>query len=161
MKAVDVQILTELMVDARTPFSHIAKKIGVSHQTVRNRYERMKKEGIIKACSVLVDGHKLGDEGTIFFMLSLAPEVNKEDVMKSLIQMPELYLIVEVIGDYDFFAWARFKNLYQLSHLVGDIRHLGNINRIETLLLTQTYFAFSLAPKVTIKCDGMDLPKRP
>jgi DNA-binding Lrp family transcriptional regulator len=50
MNAVDVQILIELMADAQTPFSHIAKKIGVSHETVRKRYERMKKEGTIKQC---------------------------------------------------------------------------------------------------------------
>jgi Lrp/AsnC family transcriptional regulator for asnA, asnC and gidA len=159
MNEVDIQILTELMKDAQTPFSQIAKKIGVSHQTVGKRYKKMKKDGIIKVCSVLVDGSKLGDEGTIFFMLSLAPEVKKEDAIKSLIQMPELYLVVELIGDYDFYAWARFKNLSQLAYLVGDIRHLGTIDRIETLLLTQTYFSFSLAPKVAIKCDGMDLPR--
>jgi Lrp/AsnC family transcriptional regulator for asnA, asnC and gidA len=159
MDEIDIKILTELMVDAQMPFSQIAKKIGLSHQTIGKRYERMKKEGIIKGCSVLVDGNKLGDNGTTFFMLSLAPEVKKEDVMKSLIQIPELYLIVEVIGDYDFFVWARFKNLHQLAHLIGKIRNLGNIDRIETLLLAQTYFAFSLAPKVSIKCNGIDLPR--
>ena len=161
MNAVDIQILTELMVDAQTPFSHIAKKIGVSHETVRKRYERMKNKGIIKQCTALVDGHKLGDEGTAFLMLSCASEVKKEDVMKSLTQIPDLYMIIELIGDYDFFAWARLKNVQQIAHLIGDIRRLGNINRIETILLTQTYFTFSLAPEVTIKCDGMDLPKRP
>ena len=159
MNEVDIQILTELMKDAQTPFSHIAKKIGVSHQTVGKRYEKMKKDGIIKVCSVLVDGSKLGDKGTVFFMLSLSPEVKKEDAMKSLIRMPELYLVVEVIGDYDFYAWARFKNLRRLAYLIGNIRNLGTIDQIETLLLTQTYFSFSLAPKVAIKCDGMDLPR--
>ncbi len=159
MDEVDIKILTELMGDAQMPFSQIAKKIGVSHQTIGKRYERMKKEGTIKACSVLVDGKKLGDNGTTFFMLSLASEVKKEDVMKSLMQMPELYLIVELVGDYDFFVWARFKNLSQVSHLIGKIRLLGNIDRIETLLLAQTYFAFSLAPKIAIKCNGIDLPR--
>jgi len=160
MDAVDVQILTELMADAQTPFSRVAKKIGVSHETVRKRYEKMKKEGTIKQCTVLVDGHKLGDEGTVFLMLSCAREVKKADVMECLKRIPDLYMIIELIGDYDFLAWARLKNLHQLAQLVGDIRSLGNIDRMETLLLTQTYFAFSLAPEVAIKCDGMDLPKR-
>jgi DNA-binding Lrp family transcriptional regulator len=132
MDAVDVQILSELMADAQTPFSRIAKKIGVSHETVRKKYARMKKEGTIK-----------------------------QDVLESLKQIPDLYMIIELIGDYDFFAWARLKNMQQLAQLVGDIRDLGNIDRMETLLLTQTYFTFSLAPKVAIKCNGMDLPKRP
>jgi DNA-binding Lrp family transcriptional regulator len=161
MNAVDVQILAELMADAQTPFSRVAKRIGVSHETVRKRYEKMKKEGTIRQCTVLVDGHKLGDEGTVFLMLSCAREVKKVDVMESLKQIPDLYMIIELIGDYDFFAWARFKNLHQLAQLVGDIRNLGNIDRMETLLLTQTYFTFSLAPEVAIKCNGMDLPKRP
>jgi Lrp/AsnC family transcriptional regulator for asnA, asnC and gidA len=161
MDAIDVRILMELMADAQTPFSHIAKKIGVSHETVRKRYARMKREGTIKQCTVLVDGHKLGDEGTAFLMLSCAAEVNKKDVLESLKCLPDLYMIIELIGDYDFFTWARFKNLEQLAQLVGDIRKLGNIDRVETILLTQTYFGFSLAPKVAIKCDGMDLPRRP
>jgi Lrp/AsnC family transcriptional regulator, regulator for asnA, asnC and gidA len=161
MDAVDFQILAELMADAQTPFSQVAKKIGVSHETVRKRYEKMKKEGIIRQCTILVDGHKLGDEGTVFLMLSCAREVKKEDVMRSLKQIPDLYMIIELIGDYDFYAWARLKNLNQLAQLIGDIRNLGNIDRMETLLLTQTYFTFSLAPQVTLKCDGMDLPKRP
>jgi len=160
MDAVDVQILSELMADAQTPFSHIAKKIGVSHETVRKKYERMKKEGTIKQSTILIDGHKLGDEGTVFLMLSCAREVKKKDVLERLKHIPDLYMIIELIGDYDFFAWARLKNTQQLAQLVGDIRLLGNIDRIETLLLTQTFFAFSLAPKVAIKCNGMDLPKR-
>ncbi len=45
MGEVDIKILTELMGDAQMPFSQIAKNIGVSHQTVGKRYERMKKEG--------------------------------------------------------------------------------------------------------------------
>ena len=160
MDAVDVQILAELMTDAQTPFSKVAKRIGVSHETVRKRYEKMKKEGTIRQCTVLVDGHKLGDEGTVFLMLSCAREVKKEDVMESLKQISDLYMIIELIGDHDFFAWARLKNLQRLAQLVGDIRNLGNIDRIETLLLTQTYFTFSLTPEVKLKCDGMDLPKR-
>lgn len=161
MDAVDVQILAELMADAQLPFSRIAKKIDVSHETVRKKYARMKKQGIIKQCTILIDGHKLGDEGTAFLMLSCAAEEKKEDVMESLKQIPDLYMIIELIGDYDFFAWSRLKNVQQLAQLVGDIRKLGNIDRIETLMLTQTYFAFSLAPKVAIKCNGMDFPKRP
>jgi Lrp/AsnC family transcriptional regulator for asnA, asnC and gidA len=161
MDAIDVQILTELMTDAQTPFSHIAKKIGVSHETVRKRYERMKEEGTIKQCTVLVDGHKLGDEGTAFLMLSCASEVNKKDVLESLKLIPDLYMIVDVIGDYDFFTWARLENIEKLARLVGSIRSLGNIDRVETILLTQTYFAFSLAPTVAIKCNGMDLPRKP
>ena len=160
MDAVDVQILSELMADAQTPFSHIAKKIGVSHETVRKKYERMKKEGTIKQSTILIDGHKLGDEGTVFLILSCAPEVVKKDVLESLTHIPDLYMIIELVGDYDFFAWARLKNMQQLAHLVGDIRQLGSIDRMETLLLTQTYFSFSLAPEVAIKCNGMDLPKR-
>jgi Lrp/AsnC family transcriptional regulator for asnA, asnC and gidA len=158
MSEVDKKILIELMKDAQTPFSKIAKNVDVSHQTVANRYYKMKKEGMIKVCSVLVDGEKLGDKGTVFFMLSLTPEVKKEDIMKNLMHIPELYLIVEVIGEYDFFTWARFKSLGQLAYLVGKIRKLGNIDRIETLLLTQTYFGFSLAPEITIKSKGIDLP---
>ena len=158
LDAIDTQILTELMVDAQTPFLQIAKKIGVSHGTVGKRFEKMKKDGIIGSCSVLIDGRKLGDEGTVFLMLSCAREANKATVMENLEKIPDLYLIVELMGDYDFLAWARLKNMKQLAQLVVEIRQNAEIDRMETLLLTQTYFSFSLAPKVAVKCNGMDLP---
>ena len=150
----------ELMVDAQLSFSEISEKLGVSRETVRKKYEKMKKEGIIKALMILFDGRKIGEQGAAFLMVTCLRGANKGDVFQKLQAVRDVCLVSELMGDFDFFVWARVRGLPQIGELVNDIRKCEGIDRIETLLLPQTYFSFSLIPKVSIKCDGTDLPKR-
>jgi Lrp/AsnC family transcriptional regulator, regulator for asnA, asnC and gidA len=160
MDPIDVQILLELMNDAQLPFSEISRRIGISRETVRKRFEKMMKEGSIKKLMVLVDGHKIGEQGAAFLMITCLRDANKEVVFQNLEATTDVCLVTQLIGDFDFFVWVRAKSLPQIGQVVNDIRGCEGIDQIETLLLPQTYFAFSLLPKITIKCDGMDLPKR-
>lgn len=156
---VDTQIITELIADAQMPFSEISQKIGVSRETVRKRFEKMKKEGIIRRITILIDGRKIGEQGTAFLMLTCLRGADKKIVFQKLKIIPDVCMITELMGEFDFFVWARIRDLQQIAQIIGEIRKCEGIDQIETLLLPQTYFGFSLIPKVSIRCDGMDLPK--
>jgi Lrp/AsnC family transcriptional regulator len=157
---IDTQILTELIKDAQMPFSTIGQKIGVSRETVRKRFEKMKKDGIISRITILIDGHKIGEQGTAFLMLTCLRGADKNLVSQKLQIIPDVCLVTELIGEFDFFVWARIKDLQQIAQIISEVRKCEGIDRIETLLLPQTYFGFSLIPKISVKCDGIDLPKR-
>ena len=148
------------MKDAQMPFSEISQKIGISRETVRKRFEKMKKEGIIDKITILVDGRKIGEQGTAFLMLTCLRGADKKAVFQKLQTVPDVCLVTELMGDYDFFLWARIREMQQIAQIVSDIRKQEGIDSIDTLLLPQTYFGFSLIPKISIKCDGLDLPKR-
>jgi Lrp/AsnC family transcriptional regulator, regulator for asnA, asnC and gidA len=158
--AIDSQILMELMANGQMSFSEISEKIGVSRETVRKRFDKMKKKGVIRRISILIDGHKIGEQGVAFLMLTCLKGANKESIFQNLQNVPDVCLVTELMGDFEFFVWARVRDVQQLAQLVNDIRKYEGIDRIETLLLPQTYFGYSLIPKVSIKCDGLDLPKR-
>jgi Lrp/AsnC family transcriptional regulator for asnA, asnC and gidA len=160
MDPLDTAILMELIDDAQMSFSQISRRIGVSRETVRKRFEKMKEEGVIKALTVLVDGRKIGEQGVAFLMITCLKSANKEIVFQSLQNTKDVCMITELMGDFDFFVWARVRGIPQVGDLITDIRKCEGIDRIETLLLPQTYFAFSLIPKTSIRCDGLDLPKR-
>lgn len=160
MDTVDTQILTELMKDAQMPFSRISQKIGVSRETVRKRFEKMKKEGIINRITILIDGRKIGEQGVAFLMLTCVRGANKTVAFENLKVLPDVCVVTELMGDFDFFVWIRVRDLEQIAHLINDIRNCKEIDHVETLLLPQTYFSFSLIPKISVKCDGLDLPKR-
>ncbi len=160
LDAVDTQILTELIKDAQMPFSEISKKIGVSRETVRKRFERMKKEGVIHKITLLIDGRKIGEQGTAFLMLTCLRGADKEAVFQKLQVIPDVCLVTGLMGDFDFFVWARIRDLEQIAQIISEIRKHEGIDHIETLLLPQTYFSFSLIPKTSTRCDGIDLPKR-
>ncbi len=156
----DMQILNELMINGQMPYSKISQKIGVSRETVRKKFERMKKEGIIEKITVLIDGHKIGEQGIAFLMIMCLRGANKAAIFNNLKITPDVCLVSELMGDFDFFVWARVRNMQQIAELINDVRKYEGINRIETLLLSQTYFGFSLIPKASVRCDGIDLPKR-
>ena len=159
MDALDSQILIELMTDAGTPFSKIAKKIGVSRETVRKRFDKMNKNGTIIHSSILIDGHKLGEQGSSFFMVTCVRGSDKKAIFQNLQRIRDVCLVAELMGDFDFFVWVRLRDIQHLATIVNEIRKFKEIDQVETLLLPQTYFSFSLMPKVMVKCDGTDLQK--
>jgi DNA-binding Lrp family transcriptional regulator len=158
--ATDTQILIELMTNGQMPFSKISQKIGVSRETVRKRFEKMKKEGVIEKITILIDGHKIGVQGTAFLMITCLRGANKAAIFKNLKITPDVCLVTELLGDFDFFVWASVIDMQQIAQLTNDVRKYEGVDRIETMLLTQTYFAFSLIPKISVKCDGLDFPNR-
>ena len=58
--------MKQLLKDAQTPFLRIAKKLGVSPETVRTRYGKMKEDGTIKRSSISIDLSKIGYQGKVF-----------------------------------------------------------------------------------------------
>jgi DNA-binding Lrp family transcriptional regulator len=64
------------------PFTKIARRIGVSHETVRKRYERIKENKTIERCSIAFDRSKLGYEGSAFFYITRAQSMNKNTSTK-------------------------------------------------------------------------------
>jgi Lrp/AsnC family transcriptional regulator for asnA, asnC and gidA len=93
---IDVQILTELIKDAQMPFSEISKKIGVSRETVRKRFEKMKKEEVIRRITILIDGHKIGEQGTAFLMLTCLRGADKKVVFQKLKIIQDVCMITEL-----------------------------------------------------------------
>jgi len=120
----------------------------------------MKKEGIIRRITILIDGHKIGEQGTAILMLTSLRGADKKAVFQNLKIIPDVCLVTELMGDFDFFVWVRLRDMQQISQIISEIRKCEGIDQIETMLLPQTYFGFSLIPKASITCDGMDLTKK-
>lgn len=76
IKNIEKKILYSLLKDSRKKFSEIAEECSVSISTVKNRYNEMKKNGIIKNSTLIVDASKLGFEGH----LSLFANVKSNEI---------------------------------------------------------------------------------
>ena len=62
----DVAILRALQLDARTRYTEIAKQCGVSVDTIIKRYKKLKRRGLVKRTTVLLDPRKFGKEVSSF-----------------------------------------------------------------------------------------------
>ena len=63
---IDIKIIKRLLRNSRTSFAEIAEECNVSTLTIRNRYNRLKKAGIIKGSTVIATEEGIrGVEGIV------------------------------------------------------------------------------------------------
>ena len=109
---VDKKILSELQIDASQSLEDIAKKVGASKTPVWYRIKKLRKIGIIKSHTVILDPDKLGLEAC-FFVLVRTSEHEKEwqdNFLNALVTREEVLEAHRLAGDIDYILKVRVKN---------------------------------------------------
>ncbi len=140
MDEINLLILRELIRDAQTPFLRIAKKLGVSPETVRQRYRKMKEDGTIKHCSISIDLSRIGYQGKVFLLITNAPNHDKSKTIAILKKMRNVFIASEIIGDFEIIGIASVKDLNSLKELVNEIKKEPSVNRVEFAVINDTAF---------------------
>jgi len=140
MDEIDLRIIRELTKDAQTPFLRIAKKLGVSPETVRTRYGKMRKDGTIKHCSISIDLSKIGYQGKVFLMITNSPNNDKSKTIDALKKMRNIFIISEMIGDFEIMGIAPVKDMNSLKTLVNKIKKLPSVNQVKITIINDTAF---------------------
>jgi DNA-binding Lrp family transcriptional regulator len=153
----DLKIIRELVKDCCMPFTKIASKVGVSHETVRKRYEKMKGNGTIARCSIAVDRSKLGYEGSAFFYITQAQGKNKSETINELKKISNFELVGNVMGDFDILVLTYVRNLRDLTRLVDQIQKVSGVDHVDISFATFTYFSYTPLPFSPIKVDTLEL----
>ena len=109
---IDKTILTELQIDASQSLEDIAKKVGASKTPVWNRIKKLRKIGIIKNHTVILDPDKLGLEAC-FFVLVRTSEHEKDwqdSFLNALLSREEVLEAHRLAGDIDYILKVRVRN---------------------------------------------------
>jgi Lrp/AsnC family transcriptional regulator for asnA, asnC and gidA len=140
MDKLDYLILHELLEDAQVSFLTIAKKLGVSSFTVKNRYDKMTEEKIIFKSSVTIDLSKLGYQGKAFLLITNRHETPKSVTMNELKRITNIIVVNEIIGPFDIIAIAPIIDLNSLRTLVDEVRQLPSVERVHITCVGDTMF---------------------
>jgi Lrp/AsnC family transcriptional regulator for asnA, asnC and gidA len=143
MDKLDYLILAELLSDARLPFLTIAKKIGVSPYTVKQRYEEMKQNGIIRKSIISIDLSKLGYQGKVFLMITVKSGENKAVTIHTLEKIRNIISISEIVGTFDIIAIAPITDFDSIKEIVLQIKELPSVQRVEVACINDTAFPIS------------------
>ena len=92
MDDLDLLILNALQEDGRTPFTQIAKKVGVAESTIRSRYASLVEDGIVQTIAV-IDPFALGYDSPALIGISTEPGV-MNSVAQKLEKIPEVSYLV-------------------------------------------------------------------
>ena len=140
---VDKKLLRALTADGRASAAALAQRVGLTRQTVADRLERLKNDGILLGYTVRLDPDKLGQPIRAFLAITLMPACSTE-AEASVIQMLNRNAWVQecyrVTGDDYFHIRVIAPDLPAIRELVLDLRETGVVQSTRTTLALETLF---------------------
>ena len=140
MDEIDLAIIDKLTEDARTSFRKIAKELGVSADTVINRYAALQKEGVIRGSTIVINPKKIGYQAMAVFMIDTSPahilarQNNPADsslILERLIHMPNIIVAAKSVGDHDLLAIGVVRGFEHLIKVRNDIAGIPGVRDIQ------------------------------
>lgn len=118
---IDVSIIRALQKDARTNFTDIAKNCGVSVDTISKRFKRMRKTGVARGTTLLLNPKSFGYDCVASFGIRVDyPHV--EEVVDFVRKMREVAFCMPSMGRHNIFAIAVLKNVGRLGQVKESIQ---------------------------------------
>ena len=132
---VDRGILSELMINAKVPYTEIANKLIVSAGTIHVRMKKMEEAGIVKNSRLHINHELLGFDLTAFLGIYLEKGSTYTDVIQQLNLIPEIVEAHYTTGVYSIFAKIRCKNTKHMRQILNEeIQSIKGIQRTETII---------------------------
>lgn len=142
MDRTDEEILKLLEKDPNMSFLQIAEKIGVSPITVQKRYEGMEKEGVFFGSTTILDLTKIGFQGKAFLFITLCKDYYIKEVIETIQQTPNLFLIVEIVGTFDLLAMVVFRDVAEIIKIVTEIKTKSCVDKIEVAISHESFYPY-------------------
>src|SRR3989344_841798 len=112
----DRRLLYELDKNSRQSTSRLAKKTGLSKDSVAYRINRLLKEGVIKSFNTVIDTKKAGYTSFRLFIKLYNTTTEIEDkIFEFLLKNENLIWIVKVDGKWDINTWFAYKTIEEMN----------------------------------------------
>jgi len=134
---VDLKILRLLQEDARTPFSKVAREVGVSEATVHMRVKRLKELKVLKGFQALIDPPSVG-KGLTAITLIKADPMKYPEILEKLRSMVDVYEVYDVTGEYDAVVKLRSSSREELASLIDSIGRISGVTATLTMIVLKT-----------------------
>ena len=126
------KLLYELDINSRQSFHELAKKIGLSKDSVIYRIEKLKNDGIIKRFHTIIDVGKLGFISfRLYLKLRNSNPKKENELIEFLKKRGIVTWIVSIDGDYDIGIWILVKNISEMNQLWKSLlkKYSNNIEK--------------------------------
>ena len=132
---VDLEILNILTMDAKKPYTEVARKVHVSGGTVHVRMNKLEEAKIVRRATLELDYKKLGYTLTAFLGLYLQKSSLYDEVFEQLKLIEEIITIHYTTGNYSMFLKMVCKDTTHLKDILHDrIQKIDGIVRTETII---------------------------
>ncbi len=125
------------------PFYKVAKIIGISPRTVELRYRKLVEKQVIIKSTIRIDLSKIGYEGKAFIYITISPNAEKYIIIEELKEINGIYLIAEIMGNYDILAILAVKDFDSIMEVMDRIRKIPSVEKTDISFVQDTTYPMS------------------
>lgn len=120
MDQIDKNIIALLQKDAREPVSSLAKKLGISRSTVKDRLDRLEQKGVIEGYTVRLNPEYERQRIVAHAMLNVDPK-RYNGIVDYLKKQAGVQALYAVSGEYDLIAVLEADSTQDMDALLDSI----------------------------------------
>ncbi|MEM0111480.1 MAG: Lrp/AsnC family transcriptional regulator [Candidatus Bathyarchaeia archaeon] len=126
----DLAIIRFLQEDSSTPFTEIARRLKVSESTIRKRVEKLRKDGVIKKFTIIVEPSKIGLNTVAIVGIDVDPQKLLE-VADKLCKIPETRYVATSTGDHMIMTEIWTRDGKELTKVISE--KIGTIDGVKKI----------------------------
>jgi DNA-binding Lrp family transcriptional regulator len=134
MDSVDEKIIAELTRNARISHSELAGRVLLSRNAVRQRIERLERQGHIAGYTIVRTGESTGDVVSALVLVYRQDRMRGGDVLAALKRIPEVVICEVLSGDFDIMVRLEAATLQRLRDIWEDIAAMPGVRDTVTAL---------------------------
>lgn len=135
MDDIDRRILALLVEDGRRTYDDVAGRVALSAPAVKRRVDRMRRDGVLKTFTAVVDHAALGATTEALIELFFAPGTLLDSVAVILRRHPEVVEAWSVTGEADAIARVRTADNGDLERLIMELQRDGLVLRTNSQVI--------------------------
>ncbi|MFE3324928.1 Lrp/AsnC family transcriptional regulator [Streptomyces sp. NPDC059176] len=133
MDRIDSDILGVLREDARISYRDLGVRVGLSANAAADRVRRMRRDGVIRGFTTLVDPAAGRREGLVVFIdITLRLDTTNEEFEAVVLKLPGITEVVHVTGAYDYLVRARAADPAELDALLRRLKRDAGVAQSST-----------------------------
>lgn len=135
MDEIDRKIIELLQENGRMEDVEIARRIGISHDTIKRRRKKLEDAGYIKI-KANINPRKFGYGNVFFLGITLTPGADVRKMAEKLTSMKEFFFVALSLGPtHAIIATCIAREQITLNRLVEELRTWKEIEKIETNII--------------------------
>lgn len=135
MDDVDRQIISALLVNARSSYAEIGEQVALSAPAVKRRVDRLLETGAIRGFSAVVDPTALGWHIEAYVEVYYKGTIGPDPLRRSFQEFPEIVDACTVSGAADALVHMRAESMQHLERTIERLREIPMLDHTESVLV--------------------------
>ena len=137
--SVDLKLLRVLSLNARAPLRELGREVGLSVSGVKRRLDKLRRKGVIKGYTIVVDPKKYGWAVVAFVRVEVDSKSMRELVSK-LERKREVCEVHKIAGGDSLLLKVRAKSVDDLNRFIEvNLASQDGVRNVTTLISMETF----------------------